>query len=261
MNAFGVSRLILAGLCLSWAVAARAELPALLELKVKTVGFADPAQSPVVILVNKEQTRFLPIWVGANEAQAIAMELHEVRPPRPMTHDLIRTLIAELDGRVERLVISEIRDGTYYGKLSIASQDKTRVLDCRPSDGIAIALRTGAPIFAAESVMENSLPLPAGEAPGQIQTARAPGFGLTVQALTADLADAFGYGGKQGVLVSASERPEVHVGDLIVDVGGAAVENLDQFRDAIERAGAKRPVTIKLLRGDKPLTVRVSPVK
>jgi bifunctional DNase/RNase len=111
--------------------------------------------SPIVLLKDLEERNFLPIWIGMFEAAAIAMELQEFKPPRPMTHDLITKVISLLKGSIQRIVISEIIDNTFYAIIEIQSPSATETLkiDARPSDAIAIAVRSKAPIFVSEAVM------------------------------------------------------------------------------------------------------------
>lgn len=114
----------------------------------------DNANAPVVILEERDGDRWLPIWVGSFEARSIAAEIDSQKPPRPNTHDLARTLIRRLEGEVVRVVVTELRGGTYYAVLSLRARGELLELDSRPSDAIAIALRTGAPIFVRAPVFQ-----------------------------------------------------------------------------------------------------------
>jgi len=117
----------------------------------------DPvSNSPIVVLKDDEEKFFLPIWVGIFEANAIALQLENVATPRPMTHDLLRNMISELDGRVTRIVINDLRDSTFFAQIRILVSGKTLEVDARPSDAIALALRTEAPIFVAQSVLDQA---------------------------------------------------------------------------------------------------------
>ena len=125
----------------------------LIELEVEGVG-QDANGVPVVVLRDKpEGTRVLHIWIGVLEAAAIHLELEGHHPPRPMTHDLIRSIFDELSVRVGQLVICDMRDETYYAELTLHQNGQERRLDCRPSDGIAIALRMQAPIFIPDELL------------------------------------------------------------------------------------------------------------
>jgi uncharacterized protein len=117
----------------------------------------DPVSNmPVVILRDTEKGHFLPIWVGIFEANAIALEMEKVSTPRPMTHDLLRNLLAELDAHVDRIVINDLRDNTFFARIHLTRGDSTLSVDSRPSDAIALALRSQAGIFVEEEVLEKS---------------------------------------------------------------------------------------------------------
>jgi hypothetical protein len=122
------------------------------ELQVEGVA-VDHNNQPVVILKDKSGDRAVNIWIGPAEAVAISMELEQRHPPRPMTHDLIRNILSQLDIKVERMIINDVRDNTYFGQLILMVDSSRQEVDCRPSDGIAIALRANAPIFIPEELL------------------------------------------------------------------------------------------------------------
>ncbi len=124
----------------------------LVELKVEGIA-VDRSSAPVVVLRDKEGDRLVNIWIGPAEAEAIARELEQRHLPRPMTHDLIRNIFSELNVIVESLVISDVRDDTYFACLTLVFNADRKEVDCRPSDGIAIALRTSSPIFIHEDLL------------------------------------------------------------------------------------------------------------
>jgi len=105
------------------------------------------------LLRDQEEMNFLPIWIGIFEAAAIAMELQNVKPPRPMTHDLLRECIIKLGATIKRVVISEMKEGTFYAVIEIEQDKKQLKIDARPSDAIALAVRSHVPIFVSEPVM------------------------------------------------------------------------------------------------------------
>lgn len=127
----------------------------MVEMQLGGLGFDPKNMSPIVLLRDQEERNFLPIWIGMFEAAAIAMELQEFKPPRPMTHDLLVKMIDELSGTVLNVVISQIVENTFYAviELKIKGKDKPLEIDARPSDAIAIAVRTNSPILVSESVM------------------------------------------------------------------------------------------------------------
>jgi len=134
----------------------------LVEMKVQGITLDPTTQMPIVILRGIEnEDLVLPIWIGAFEANGIAMKLQGVEPPRPMTYELLKTIITEMGGRVEKVVINDLRESTYYAEVYINQGNNTLVIDSRPSDAINLALRFGAPIFVAQHVLEQSkLPEP-----------------------------------------------------------------------------------------------------
>lgn len=111
-------------------------------------------QQQVVILKTEDSKRYLPIWIGPFEAQAIAVKLHDLWLPRPMTHDLMGSVIADLGARVERIVVTDLADGTFYAKVLLIANGKSVEVDSRPSDAIALALRVDAPIYVEDSVLD-----------------------------------------------------------------------------------------------------------
>ncbi len=247
----------LAGFCFAAAVCGQTNPPPPLELHVKKVLYLQMTQSPVVILVDSSEKQFLPIWIGFSEAQAIALEMEHFKPPRPMTHDLFPTVVKELDGKIEKLLITETKANTYYATLSVSTKDKTREIDCRPSDGIAIALRVKAPIFASESVMRNARPVP-----DEIESAggahRLELLPVTVQTLTPELAAALELGAAKGVLVSASQHPKVLRGDVIVAVGSDRLATVEQLKAALDKVGEGKDVDLKISRERQITTIRVT---
>ena len=113
-------------------------------------------QQQIVILKTEDSERFLPIWIGPFEAQAIAVKLHDLWLPRPMTHDLMSSVIADLGARVERIVVTDIADGTFYARVLLVADGKSVEVDSRPSDAIALALRVNAPIYVENSVLDEA---------------------------------------------------------------------------------------------------------
>ena len=125
-------------------------------MKVKFLTFDSTSNGFVVLLMDLSSKTGLPIWIGPFEANAIAMKLKKMASQRPMTHDLIHTLLVTLDSRVVKIVVNDLRENTYYGLIYLNRNGKEIVLDSRPSDAIAIALTAGAPIFVSEEVIEKA---------------------------------------------------------------------------------------------------------
>ncbi|HET7565453.1 MAG TPA: bifunctional nuclease family protein [Gemmatimonadaceae bacterium] len=125
----------------------------MVEVTVARLGLDSASNSYVVILQEKGGDRLLPIWIGQPEAESIVMEMHGIRPPRPLTHDLCKRLISGMGGALRRVQITKVQDNTYFAELLIHRGDDVFQIDARPSDSIAIALRLSAPIFAQESLL------------------------------------------------------------------------------------------------------------
>jgi bifunctional DNase/RNase len=128
----------------------------LIEMTIKGLMVDPITNMPIVILKDKEGERVLPIWVGIFEANAIALQIENIATPRPMTHDLLRNIITDLDGRVDRVVVSDLKDNTFFAIIHLTVKGEAVVIDARPSDAIALALRTRAPILVDEAVIDHA---------------------------------------------------------------------------------------------------------
>jgi len=127
------------------------------EMVVHGVTLDPVSQMPIVVLKSKEEDDvILPIWIGIFEADSILRELQKVEPPRPMTYELMKNLILQMGGVVDKVVINDLKDSTYYAEIHIIQGNNLLVIDSRPSDAINLALRFSAPIFVEESVIEKS---------------------------------------------------------------------------------------------------------
>ena len=126
------------------------------EMKIYGVSFDLVGKQPIVLLKTSDGNRFLPIWIGHPEAAAILMKLQGNESPRPMTHDLFANVLAELDAQVVQIAVTDLRESTFYARITLRRDGQTWEIDSRPSDAIALAVRTDAPIFAADEVVEAS---------------------------------------------------------------------------------------------------------
>jgi bifunctional DNase/RNase len=126
------------------------------EMTLYGVSFEPIGKQPIVLLKTADDDRFLPIWIGHPEAAAILTKLQGATPPRPMTHDLLTDVIAELQGEIVRVEVTELRDNTFHARIMIMQDGREVEIDSRPSDAIALAVRCDAKIFAAEDVIEES---------------------------------------------------------------------------------------------------------
>lgn len=128
----------------------------MIEVKVAHLGLDRNTNTPVVILQEKDGERVLPIWIGPAEASAIAMELAGVKFSRPLTHDLLKQIIVGLGANLHRVLITQVKENTYYAELHIHREDHVVQIDARPSDSIAVALRLKAPIFTHDDLLEHT---------------------------------------------------------------------------------------------------------
>jgi bifunctional DNase/RNase len=126
------------------------------EMVVYGVSFDMVGKQPIVLLKTAEGNKFLPIWIGHPEAAAILMKLQGANTPRPMTHDLLTEILGQLNVRVVQIAVTELRENTFYALITLTINGSEVEIDSRPSDAIALAVRAGAPIFAADSVIEES---------------------------------------------------------------------------------------------------------
>ncbi len=128
----------------------------LIEMTIKGLMVDPITNMPIVMLKDMQGERVLPIWVGIFEANAIALQIENVATPRPMTHDLLRNVIKDLDGAVERVVVCDLRDNTFYAVIYLTVRGESVAIDARPSDAIALALRTRSPILVEDTVIDNA---------------------------------------------------------------------------------------------------------
>jgi bifunctional DNase/RNase len=128
----------------------------LIEMTIKGLMVDPITNTPIVILKDKDGDRVLPIWVGVFEANAIALQIENIATPRPMTHDLLRNIITDLDGHVDRIVVSDLKDNTFFALIHLTVKGEGIAVDARPSDAIALALRTRAPILVDDAVIDNA---------------------------------------------------------------------------------------------------------
>ena len=126
----------------------------MVEMYVKGLTLDPLTQMPIIVLKSKSSDEILPLWIGVFEANSIALELENIKKPRPMTYDLIKNIFDTLDVSVEKVYITDIETGTFYAKIEIILNGKTHTIDARPSDAINIALRCNAPIYVSNEVFQ-----------------------------------------------------------------------------------------------------------
>ena len=228
------------------------------EVEVRGVRLDPTTGSPVVQLVEKGKGgRELPIWIGPFEAQAIAAEMQGMLLPRPLTHDLMKRLVESLGGRLDRVVIGDLRDNTYFATLHLAGADgKDISLDARPSDAIALALRLHGTILVTDEVFAKSRVSNATPAAAHL-------WGLTVQELTPEIAGFFKAHEAKGVLISDvgddAAAHEALRGDVITALDGKPVHSVGELTDRAGARPADGPVRLSLRRGVRDLTITFAP--
>ncbi|OGF97911.1 MAG: hypothetical protein A2Z06_03850 [Candidatus Glassbacteria bacterium RBG_16_58_8] len=205
----------------------------LLEVDVRGVAIDPSTNSPVVILVGKEHRKAVPIFIGAGEAGAIARELEDVETVRPMTHDLMMNIIEGVDARVERAIITDLKENIFFAQIILKVGRSKKTIDSRPSDAIALALRAGAPIFVSADVMEASS---SGDLTGwMVEESLSKRFGFQVQNISGELIEAMELEDEEGVLVSdvrdggPADREGLHRGDVILRLQGSRVADVEDF--------------------------------
>jgi uncharacterized protein len=133
-----------------------------IEMTIKGLMVDPITNMPIVILRDKEGQKVLPIWVGIFEANAIALQIENVATPRPMTHDLLRNVIQDLNASVQKIVVCDLQENTFYALIYLLLNGEVVAIDARPSDAIALALRTRAPIYVEETVIDSAKPFDPG---------------------------------------------------------------------------------------------------
>ncbi|MCL4504474.1 MAG: bifunctional nuclease family protein [Chloroflexi bacterium] len=128
----------------------------MVEVKIESIRVSLMSQYRVVILKDAESNRYLPIWIGPYEADAITIHLQDVQVPRPLTHDLVIKIIDELGAKVERVVVTDLKNDTFYAHVVMTINGKEVNIDARPSDAVAVAVRAGCPIYIEDEVMERA---------------------------------------------------------------------------------------------------------
>jgi uncharacterized protein len=144
----------------------------MIEMELTGVRVELPTNQPIVLLRERSGERYLPIWIGAAEAAAIALSLQGVVTPRPMTHDLLKTILEDLSVEVQRIIVTELRDSTFYASIQMQKGNDALEISSRPSDAIALAVRMSVPIFANEDVLEEAAILIPGDEDEEVEKFR-----------------------------------------------------------------------------------------
>ena len=225
--------------------------PPFIEMEVKGVRLEPIGHNPVVLLADKEGKKALPIWVGLLEANAIDKELKNITSPRPMTHDLLHSILTQVQAKVKEVKIVDLKDHTYYATLFLKLNKGVIEVDARPSDAIILALKSKIPILVSAKILEEQ-----GIALTQENTF-GERYGIRIQELTPALASHFNFKGKKGVLVSEvlpsslSEVSGIKAGDIVTKINSKEVGSVQEFEEMFDTIKAGDLLRILLFREDK----------
>lgn len=229
------------------------------RVEIATVGYDRQTGSHYVLLEDTKEQRALPILIGDEEARAIVFALRGIKPPRPLTSDLLRTVIKRTGNHVDRVVIGDVRDQVFYAKIYL---DHERYeIDSRPSDAIALATGFKAPIYVAARLFE----IAGAKAPPLTRAVprMAHGLGMTVQDLTPELASYFKVAPRSGVLVAEvegdAERAGVERGDIVTEMAKNPVRSSPEFEQITEKVKSMPQVTLTIKRGTKTHAITIKP--
>lgn len=230
----------------------------LLTAELASIGVVPATGVPVAVLRVPDAGTAIPIFIGPEEARAIVMGQRRMETPRPLTHDLTAGIIGAMNATLERLVIDELRDNTYHGVLEFRVADREALVrvDTRPSDGLALAVRTGAAVAIARQVLESAAEVPF-ESRGPVTTA----LGITVVAADTALRQALELPESGGVLVSDAQGMAailgLEPGALILQVNGTAVNSPEEFLEAVQGLGRDDRAIIEFRHHDETREIRV----
>jgi bifunctional DNase/RNase len=245
----GLSVLFIASLGLI--TLSKGKAPPFIEMEVKGVRIDPASQSPVVILADKEEKKALPIWIGLLEANAINKELNQIPSSRPMTHDLLHSILAQAQVKVNEVKIVDLKEQTYYATLFLTLNKAKIEIDARPSDAIILALKSKVPILVSAKILDQQgLALSMKEDFGERH-------GLRIQKLTPSLASHFNFKGEKGVLVSEvlpeslSGTSGIKAGDIITKINQKEVGSVKDFEEMFDTLKAGSAVRILFFRDEK----------
>ncbi len=227
------------------------------EMEVKGVRADATGQGLVVVLSDKNEERALPIWIGILEAGAIERELKNVTSPRPMTHDLLHSILGEVHAKAKEVRIFDLKDRTYYAKLLLTVDHRVVEIDARPSDAIILALKSKCPILVSTVILsEQGISVSRKSAMGERQ-------GIRIQELTPSLANHFNFT-KKGVLVSevipggVSEESGLKAGDIITKIDANDVGGVQEFEEIFDSIKPGSPIHLTFFRDNKLQEIKLN---
>lgn len=233
----------------------------LIKVEVKAVT-QDPASgAPIILLEDKEGEQMLPIWIGFNEARSIMTELEGIPQRRPMTHDLLKTVIHDLQAKVKSVVITDLKDNTFYANIIIERAGSDLTIDSRPSDAIALALRTKSPIFLEPVVLSNAQTIDVSSS--YIQERVKEKYGFSFQDLTPSLSEYFKTVDANGVLVSdiqvgsLAESAGLKQGDIILRLNKNLVKNSAELSKGLQKLKEGELIKIDVTRSGNMVSLNL----
>lgn len=237
--------------------------PDLLAVEVKGVVMDPETQAPVLFLVDPDSERGLPVWIGLSEARAITLGLQDVTPPRPLTHDLMKRMLDLLNAKVERVVISDLKDNTYYATLNLRAGRRTWEVDSRPSDAVALALKFDAPLYLSRVLVQKGVMVNLGSTSVGLPVEST--YGFVIQELSPGVARYFGFGKQRGVIVTEvtregpAEKAGLRTGDILVRLDRRSVEGLEDVQKALREKDTSDSVHLDVYRKGKTLSLQIRP--
>ncbi len=226
------------------------------EVEVLDVAFDRSSGSPMVVLEDKDHERQLPMLIGAFEAQAIVLRLRKMTTPRPLTHDLMTNILRQMGAVIDRVLIEDLRENTYYAKIYLRDARQEMVeIDSRPSDAIALALRFDKPIYVTRRLLTRNKGAPMGQ---DVRLRSEQLLGAEVQDLTPELAEYFGTKGRAGALVSQVADPratELRPGDVILKLNGEEVRDAADLKRRLEALGDSESAELEVERDGRRTTL------
>lgn len=225
----------------------------LVEVKFHNLTVDPRNRQPVVLLADLNNERAILIWIGIFEARALHSEIQGVEPLRPLTHDLLKKVIQKSDGNIERIIITRVDENIFYAAILIEQGGSMSVIDARPSDSIVMAMKFKAPIFISRQLFDK-MAVSISE-----QKEIEEEYGISVQELSPELTKYLSFTSGKGVLISevqggsTAAADGVKTGDIIVEIGGEAVENIITLRSAL--AKSQTPVEAKIFRKEQYLSI------
>jgi bifunctional DNase/RNase len=235
----------------------------LLAVDVKGVVIDPESRSPILLLVDPDSERGLPVWIGLSEARAITLGLEDITPPRPLTHDLTKRMLDLLHATVERVVITDLKDNTYYATLNLRAGGKTWEVDSRPSDAVALALKFDAPLYLSRGLVQKGVLIDLGTSEAGMSVEGR--YGFVFQELSPEVAHYFGFDKEKGVIVtevtpeSRADEAGLEKGDILVRLDRKTVAGREDVQKALGELGRTSPVRVDVYRNGKVVSLKMVP--